>query len=477
MGDKLKAVAGYVMAAVLALIMGYWWMRLMMVSSWLVVGSAALAGLIALVGLIRAYSVRSNEDTSLDPILPVVDKQSMQTETLLTIERDMLHAVNEPPVTTVTFFTGDISNAAAYLHARLKLVVAENPWIAGTVNKSAKSEDISLVYPSAAEVTDAMVDALILVNPEGVELDDAMPYETLVKNVTTTVAMLPGGKELGAPLLRICLVAAGNGKFAMVFSMSHVVADGYTYYVIFNNLCSSKPAVPLSVVRKESAIPKIAEATAPGFTVFSRPPLVVNMISKLFFGEKRQTYAFYIDDDKVKVLKAKAKADGAAFVSTNDILTSSFGLATKARMLTMAINMRGKLSGCENAMSGNYESLLWFDPESFGSAAAVRKTLASGPPFKSLSMPQPKGFELMNCTVDLVTSWASFADELRIDGCEQGLHLPVYDAARIPLNAAIIFRPLPGKLGMLCLCTKWGEICSTGELPIGEPISTKMFRS
>ena len=57
-------------------------------------------------------------------------------------------------------------------------------------------------------------------------------------------------------------------------------------------------------------------------------------------GSKTKIEARYIDQDKVISSKEKVK-DG--FVSTNDIVTSSFARATKVDILLMAINLRNRV--------------------------------------------------------------------------------------------------------------------------------------
>ena len=61
-------------------------------------------------------------------------------------------------------------------------------------------------------------------------------------------------------------------------------------------------------------------------------------------AKKVEPECYYVDMEKLKELKEKAKTEeGAApYVSTNDLITSGFGRAVKAQMLHMPANIRGK---------------------------------------------------------------------------------------------------------------------------------------
>ena len=406
--------------------------------------------------------------------------ENLLIEPVLDFERKMFISANEPPITTTTFFGGDAAAAAAALKKRCKLVFEANPWLAGKVSNPSKGAPLAIIYPAASDITDELMDDFVYLNPEGVTMNEAMTYEALMAQTLIKGVTLPYAATLNVPVFRITVVDSGNGRFCMTVTMSHIVGDGYTYYNILNQICSNKPAIPLEVKRKPELMPKIEEASAPGFTIFPTPGFIFNMITTLKFGPKMKASAYFVDNEKIKVFKAKAKEEGAAFVSTNDIVTSSWGAATNARLLAMAINFRGRIEGAENTMAGNYESVLWLDPVTMKSPAKVRQVLSGKPPYKSIETPMPGFRELCRSRNMLITSWASFAEELVIEGCSQGLHVPCYELARLPFDIAIVFVPYPGQLGLMYFSRTYGDaefkkMAEEGLLPLGETVSTAMF--
>ena len=95
-------------------------------------------------------------------------------------------------------------------------------------------------------------------------------------------------------------------------------------------------------------------------------------------GSRPLIESYYIDTDKIA--EAKAQAIGVDYVSTNDILTSTFGNATSARLLLMAINFRDKLPDFKADDAGNYEGALVFGPDDYATPTSIRQTLNTGPP-------------------------------------------------------------------------------------------------
>ena len=407
-------------------------------------------------------------------------------EPILDLELKMFVEANEPPISSVTFFDGDAVAATATLRKRCKLVFEANPWMAGKVGKPNKDAPMSIISPPASNITDKLIEEYVLLNPEGIKMNEEMPYDELMTQTLSGGVGVAYAGTLWVPMFRITIVDSGNKRFCMTVTMNHILGDGFTYYSILNQICSNEKETPkiksLNPKRDLAAIKGCQTAAAPGFDYFPSPGFIINMISTLKFGSKMRASAYYLDDEKVKVFKAKAKEDGAKFVSTNDIVTSSWGAATNTRLVAMAINLRGRVENVDDTMAGNYENLLWFDSDTLKSPAKVRQVMSTpkGTPFKGCEKPMPGFFELCRSRNTLITSWAAFGGEFKIDGCKQGLHMPCYELARLPFDIAIVFIPKPGKTGMMYFSRDFGDkefkkMAADGLMPLGEPISPTIF--
>ena len=199
----------------------------------------------------------------------------------------------------------------------------------------------------------------------------------------------------------------------------------------------------------------------------------------MFAKSKPQCFCFLLDDAKLKEEKERGKAEGVAYVSTNDVLTSGFFVATGARIGMMGMDVRGRLPGVEADMAGNYVTALTMDETTFGSPGAVRKML-SKEPFATTNKPLPSCFGWM-CGQDsaafaMASNWSSFAgDLLQLEGCELELHMPVKNPAYCVYDLMVPFACAPGKVAMLCWVVNSDEKGLRKALPLGESISPDMF--
>ena len=226
--------------------------------------------------------------------------------------------------------------------------------------------------------------------------------------------------------------------------------------------------------------------------------MLCNVVCSFMFGNKTaKAAAFLVDEAAIAAIKEEAKGvkcakdqQPVAFVSTNDILTSHFGRACDVDVAMMAINFRGKVkNGATLDDAGNYEGAIPFDPDSFATPSDIRKTMVDGPPYVRAGQPSGQLSPLPGCCKTccsvrpgLISNWAGefFDGDLRLDGFEQLLHTPLYDASMFPFPAAVVFRPMPGQTAVLYLGLRdipAADLQSNkaGRSPLGSAVSQAMF--
>ena len=390
--------------------------------------------------------------------------------------------MEEPGVTSITFYRGDMTSATAYIRTRFKEIVDSNPWLAGRLVRDKSNKNVQLVHPQTP-VSDDVIDQLFHPDPSRLRIGSEMRYQALSKAASS--AVLDKGRKLvnkSGLVTRITIIPDASHPddgFALIFSLSHIVADGQTYYQVLNALSVTGDIQSLRAQRNQEASERAVDAVGKKEYNFSfSAPMFLNVIKGMIFNKKAECFAFYVDEVKVKKAKAKVTASstsGKDFVSTNDILTSSFARAIRARLCMMAINFRNRIQGISDIDAGNYEGFLLFDEETYGSPSSIRKSLRQGPPFRTVKNSLPGFWEASLCRLGQITNWSTFAGDLILDGCEQLLHLPIYDTGMIPFDCAIVFRPMPGKLAVMYFAKTVGreELLSSCEL--GEPVSIKIF--
>ena len=67
-----------------------------------------------------------------------------------------------------------------------------------------------------------------------------------------------------------------------------------------------------------------------------------------------------------------AREGSAAFVSTNDIVTSEILTSTLCNLGFMDVNFRGRIENCDADLAGNYEDKIVYRPADFASPALIR---------------------------------------------------------------------------------------------------------
>lgn len=387
-------------------------------------------------------------------------------------------------ISTLTFYKADstgFQKATAALREQLDKVVAANPWMTGRLVST--KGGIKCTFPAAPSKED--IDALWKTSSPD-RYSSSMPFmETCMDLYTKGTLIVPDGYSLAdkdKPVTLLTLSETSPEEFSLVFSMSHVVADGRTYYEIYKML--SPGAAVRTLVSKR--IPTFSEtmkdrcgrkelawadsgSTAALFTF----TMMCNSAAKCF--------AFYLDEEKVKKAKAEEAAAGDVdYVTTNDILTSGFFNATNARIGMMGYDCRDRLDKIEGDLAGNYVTALVLDSEVFGTPASLRKMYAAPPgtPFTTVKKPLPA---FPNCcggngNFAMVTNWSSFAQTLiEFDGCELDVHLPIQHPSYCVYDLMIPFSSGTGKKGVMIWTVNTDEAGIRDALPVGDSVSDKLF--
>ena len=390
---------------------------------------------------------------------------------LLEIESTSI-ALHIAGVSTITFFEGDIKSVEEEIRERFKNIALVNPWLCSKLVKNKEIKRLQMLYPSTIEEKD--IDNILQKNPQNLTINSKMTYDELCKEIRPYLVKSPSGminKDKYVTSLILVQDSQESSKFALVFSMSHSVADGHTYYSIFNMLSNKSDITTLHVDRKEFLMNDIVDAFGTKqYNYLKSIPHVVNVFKGMFFGKRSKAHAYFIDEKKVDTIKQNVKSENG-FISTNDILTSTFSNFIDSRLTLMAINFRDKLDGLGQKDAGNYEGAVLYDKEVYKDALGIRKSLNSKP-YLGLSKALPSFFEGMFCKMGLITNWSSFCKELYFENAKQTLHMPITNSAgNAPYEMAVVFKPMSGKLGIIYFTHKFSvDDYKNSQLPLGELI-------
>jgi len=324
------------------------------------------------------------------------------------------------------------------------------------------------------------------VSKKAVAVDSTMDSSELSNRITGTAAhILAGNKSLGKLEYQTALSVIPDGKrpadtFCVVFSVGHVIADGFTYYKLLNMLSANGEISALSPTRKMAIEEqsKVAMGDEVHGWAFSGSTMCNVVCSMLCASKKALIESYYIDPERVKTAKAAVagKTQGVEFVSTNDVLTSMWGMAVDADVVMMPLNWRNRLPDFTDSDAGNYEGTLAFGPGDFDHPGLVRKTLLSGPPTFTRAgpnAPMPKGYKNCRCRIAMMTNWAfPFFSEVVVDGCTQMVHLPHIDTGMIPFEIGVVYRPCTGRTAVTYMTRQLDSAALQESNPLGIKVTT-----
>eukprot|EP00930_Biecheleria_cincta_P098245 TRINITY_DN89921_c0_g1_i1.p1 TRINITY_DN89921_c0_g1~~TRINITY_DN89921_c0_g1_i1.p1 ORF type:complete len:560 (+),score=54.51 TRINITY_DN89921_c0_g1_i1:153-1832(+) len=383
-------------------------------------------------------------------------------------------------VTTITFFRGQLQPAVRFLRDRLCAIVSANPWIVGRCLRDKRSKHVQCVYPSGP-IPESTRKDLLRVNPRNLSLSSKMSYADMVSEVISSQALLPRANSLLGKsdlVARVTLVSdpADTNAFAMVFSMSHAIADGYTYFNIMKMLSCGSKIITLSQRRRPEVAARCDAAAKEDMAFVNSYTWMCGAASKLLLKPKNRYYAYLVDTGKIKEAKEQALQRGAEFVSTNDILVSTFGNMIKARCMFLGINFRNRVDGASDEDAGNYQGTLWLDEGVYKHPEGIREVLQAGPPFRGRTQPFPGFFETAFSEMGGLSNWAFLRDGLNIPECEQLLQLPVFDFRTVPIDMAIVFAPRAGELAVIYgLKYVEDDASLRRQAPLGAKVADTLF--
>ena len=416
------------------------------------------------------------------PHIPLWDPAE-DTELQVT-EYDRSHNVATAP-SVAWFCEGDINAAARLLQVRVAEILTANPWLAACYTRDKK-----WMYPRAL-ATDTLPAALLARHftqgSENLVICDHAYFATFK---TLRPYLCLNAKEIRGTegsAFRVSLVqdagsdSEGCGRFALVLSVNHVLADGATMYTLASMLTEGEDRIRALVAKRPQGFSEVQEkvvgAAEAGMFSFKHAGFNLGLIGAVlgdaWRGKKRDLLITEVDETWLEERKREAAAAvGLPYVSTNDVLTSLvLSELVPARVGLMEVNLRGRVPTLLPATATSAGNYTVFAPFFYGDASSpsdVRRSLRSdGAHFaarRHTGSPLP-GFCGMLCGPGryvAVSNWASLdLTPMALPGCKTLYHLPMMEMlVPSPFDGSCIWRPAPGRVGLLVMCRKRGLLPS-----------------
>ena len=306
------------------------------------------------------------------------------------------------PVTTLTWFRGNYREddvVVSNLRQRAKQILSKNPWLAGKLvlkPKYGERKRPCIVYPKDKNKIDEF-DPITVVEESKSPISR---YDTPLEDLEC-IARIHGlalsKNHPDEPLWKIIVVACSKeptNYFAIIMSMSHIVAGGSTYYDILTMLLSSNndtTILSLDIQRvpnyKEQIQPleesnfgrnELNFPSTPQFVHVFLFGMLRSFLSSKIFQRKVQQIYILIDNDKIDDIKRQWQAESSdndndddntrkvSYITTNDILVSWFYNTSLTTYGFMNVDCR--INGIFSPRitlqhAGNYQRLIYYDTQ------------------------------------------------------------------------------------------------------------------
>ena len=413
-------------------------------------------------------------------------------------------------ISTVNFYTG--SPPLDFIEQRTNDILDKNPWLTGFLQQT--NGGINLIYDENFR-NKSMGKKFFLAGRDD-SLDEEMDYSDMTDRLGRYLVKSGRAciKQRKNPLFLVSVVIVSTKKFALIVSVSHVIADGHTYYELYSML-SHKRSPYSMVVNRMMDFEKRVDSFVNGNDTdryLHSPGIILKALGSLLFAPPKH-FQFYslnlkwIQDEKKKFTKetsdtqnftsenknrvieiesaeavtlstprnchpATRESMDVTFISTNDILTSWFFKLCKTDVGQMAFNFRNRIPDLPNSFAGNYEAMVAYQPSDFASPQHIRRSIPVARRQISGAFPDFFRTVFSYLNVTLISNWSSFYCDVVLEGARQVIHLPIL-RSKLPMkDVGIIFRPNKNSLALFVM----GRSCSEQTLLAQPVISGKLLQ-
>ena len=371
----------------------------------------------------------------------------------------------ETPITTITFFEGDYTDAADYLRTRVVEIVYRNPWLGGWLAQDPKTKETRLWYDPSSD--DFAPGIFHVFEPGQIPLSREASYDTCYELVKLHGAKVRHNNDLigkNEAIFKIAIIPDElnpSNRFSLVTSMSHIGGDKHTYYQIFNMLYKGTAIWAMNPNRKmeviQAAFDRMGQKESFYFRNATNEPMwkapkfkedIDPMQLKIFFLRPE-----WLDHRKQQQEYVRSEeSHPTSRQSDYALLASWFFRLVNAKVGLLAFNFRNFLDGCDlnDTDAGNYQNPIPLTPVDYLTPRLVQQALDSGKrcgtdPIASL----PLFHNENSCSIAI--DWAESKDAaLDIGGtCEETLHVPLYSSKEL--------RSIHNKLSFMVMFTASGK--------------------
>lgn len=349
-------------------------------------------------------------------------------------------------VTTLTVYEG--SCPEKYILDKIKKIIKLNPWLNGKLKKI--NNELLLEYDD--EYVNGINKIYKCIENKYKLFDSLESNYSNIINEYKNLYVKPGIECINTDekLFKVALVKLNENKYGLFISISHCIADGYTYYKIYGMFSMNNIEEKLVIERLLNYNNILNNNRTKWFSLIGFVIMkIFNIFNNIFVKKINKQFKLQIiDKKKINIIKKKY-IDNNTMVSTNDVITSEFFNKSNSNLGLMNYNYRNVDTEKYKLYSGNYIDLIPFPKKKY-EPTDIRRILNI---YKMNTITNIETFKIkqknfihnilndilnFNYIFDLscISSWSTLYNEIQIENSKLTFHVP----CMTELNTTSLFK-------------------------------------
>lgn len=340
------------------------------------------------------------------------------------------------PTTVASFYVKNATsteNMKEYLTERFSSILKANPWLCGRLVKVKTDDGKTNVCISYSNDVSNPLDYISHITDD--TLFENKQWKPIWLNILPHLPKKTGQCiDKDEQLCKLLIIEnLARSELALVFSLSHSLGDGSTFYQLWKMLDTCEDVVSMVAERDHNFVHYVQRDTNLSTTDVSSwkffkffAGMIGRGLRRIICRKKAPRINMYkVNMDTINRIKAEYHNGGENFVSTNDILNAWFFGKDGCNLdkISMFINLRSRIPELESNMAGTYSLYSQLYIADIDNPTAFRERWK-----KVLSKDYPQ-FPDSLTNANGSDNWSSFYHQVEVDGYAHAFHIPVYDVS------------------------------------------------
>ena len=358
-----------------------------------------------------------------------------------------------PAITSLTLVSNWCKVAEASMKVAVEKLVELNPILTGRLIKDPNTNKLQVLSAEHSSFFN------VINGPEKMSIPDDIygrihVMQNQVEPFFDVLGLAIEQITTGSKLFDVTVCILPNSHACYLIQLSHMIADGATYYMILRQLQDILQGKDLASIPKLKWIPSPSNVLTPPFYTKKDSHRELRSWRSVFLElaitqSQRNSSIEILDQEKMSSYKpglvlAAARAEmPVKFLSANDLITAALAEVFDSELMEMMANMRGRLDGVPTDMAANGERGIFF-PRKL--AASNPEYIRSSPmkhfcAWKDSDHMSIYDYAFVGSDFNVITSWCALTSFVVPKTTKLLAHAPASAFVKsMPINYCIVFK-------------------------------------